>query len=407
MDAFDTPLDLVRSLSPERPVALARPGRLGVAARWLQDCFPGEVLYAVKANPAPWAITALAEAGVARFDIASLAEAELVRAAAPHAEMAYMNPVKSRAAIARAYAEFGCRTFALDHRDELEKILAATGNAQDLTLIVRLAVDNGAAAVPLAGKFGASVFDAPALLADARAKARTLGVTFHVGSQCMAPNAYGRAMAEVSSLIARAGVIVDLVNVGGGFPALYPNQSPPPLSRYVETVAAAFREMALPETARLWCEPGRALAAESGGLVARVELRKADALYLNDGAFGSLFDAAHLKWRYPARLIRATGETSAELAPFRLFGPTCDSMDAMPGPFHLPVDAAEGDYVELGMLGAYGAAMASRFNGFGETDAAIVEDWPWPSLFDEGYVGPVETARRRRGRGAAEADARR
>lgn len=408
MDEFASPLELVRTASPERPVTLARPDRLVRSARWFQSNFPGTLLYAVKANPSPWVISGLAAAGVDMFDIASTAEAELVRALAPHATLAYNNPVKSRASIARAYHEFGCRIFALDHIDELAKIEAATNYADDLTLIVRLAVDNAAAALPLAGKFGASIFDAPALLQAARARAARLGVTFHVGSQCMEPSAYAHAMRACSTLIARAGVTVDIVNCGGGFPSLYPGLTPPPLTRYAQAIEAASEEMLVMENAELWCEPGRALVAEAGSVLARIELRKGDALYLNDGAFGNLFDAAHLSWRFPARLIRASEEWQAEEAPFRLFGPTCDSMDAMPGPFPLPADADEGDYIEIGLLGAYGAAMASKFNGFGDADAAIVSDWPWQSIYDEQYAVEWVAAsqRKRRGRGAAEAGGR-
>ncbi len=410
MDAFDTPLDLVRSLRPDQPVALARPHRLAHAAAWLAARFPGDIHYAVKANASSWAIRALADAGLTHFDVASPSELALVAEHAPGAAAAFMNPVKNRRAIAQAYFDLGCRAYALDHGEELGKIIEETGAAKDLTLVVRLSVDNLSAAVPLAGKFGASVFDGPALLRAARGHAAKLGVTFHVGSQCMDPAAYARAMAAASALITRAGVTVDLVNVGGGLPALYPGYEPPPLGAYMDAIIAARAEMPVLRDAALWCEPGRALVAEGGGLLARIELRKGDALYVNDGAFGHLFDAAHLRWRYPARLVRADGEPSEDLAPYRLFGPTCDSMDAMPGPFPLPVDAREGDYIEFGMLGAYGAAMASRFNGFGETQLAVMRDWPWRSLYDEDYAAaPVDPPppRRQRGRGAAEAGARR
>jgi ornithine decarboxylase len=382
LDAFDTPLHLVDALRPERPVICARPPRVEAAARWFIDNFPGKTCYAVKANPSPWLIAGLVEAGLDAFEAASETEIELVRELAPEAEIIFMNPVKSRGAIARAYKQHGVRAFALDAEGELQKILEETGGARDLTLIVRVAVDNSGSMLPLAGKFGASAFDAPKLLADARRAARRLGVSFHVGSQCMSPDSYRTAMAECSRHLARAGVTVDVINVGGGFPALYPGIEAPPLDLYIDAILEGRAEMAAPSTAELWCEPGRALCADAESLVARVELRKADALHLNDGAFGRLFDGAFASWRFPMRLLRPGGKAvGAAIQSFRLFGPTCDAFDALPGPFELPGDVREGDYVEVGSIGAYGTAMTSGFNGFGRADAAIVRDDPWPSMF--------------------------
>jgi ornithine decarboxylase len=383
LDAYDSPDVIVDRLAPERPVVCARPPRAAAAARWFLDNFPGKTCYAVKANPSPWIIRTLIDAGIPALEVASAEEADLARALAPTAELIFMNPVKSRRAIKTAYERHDVRAFALDCAAELDKILEETGNARDLTLIVRIAVDNSGSMLPLAGKFGASAFDAPKLLARSRRAARKLGVSFHVGSQCLSPDAYRAAMVECSRHIAKAGVTVDVINVGGGFPALYPGLEAPPLDRYLETILAARAEMAAPSTAELWCEPGRALCADAESLIARVELRKADALYLNDGAFGRLFDGAFASWRFPIRLIRPGGAKSdAALASFRIFGPTCDSFDALPGPFELPSDVREGDYVEIGAIGAYGAAMASGFNGFGKADAAEVRDDPWPSIFD-------------------------
>ena len=122
--------------------------------------------------------------------------------------------------------------------------------------------------------------------------------------------------------------------------------------------------------------------AESTSILTKVELRKNDALYLNDGSYGSLFDATHAKWPFPVKLVRAgREEPSSEMKPFRFYGPTCDSLDHMPGPFWLPDDINEGDYVEIGMLGAYGAAMTTRFNGYGDLDIAEVADAPMASMY--------------------------
>jgi len=405
------PLDLVRERSPERPVALVRPDAVAVAGRWFQDNFQGDVLYAVKANPSPWVISTLWENGVTAFDVASAPEIELVAQAAPQARMAFMHPVKSRAAIARAYSDFGVRTFALDTHEELEKILQATGGARDLNLIVRMGVSTDGAAYTLSGKFGVSQDQAPGLLLAARrATEELMGVSFHVGSQCMRPTAYQAAMAQASRALVRAGVFADVVDVGGGFPSVYPGMLPPPLADYMDSIHRGFEEMKVHETTELWCEPGRALVAESSSILAKVELKKGDALYLNDGSYGSLFDATHSKWPFPVKLVR-DGEASSELKPFRFYGPTCDSIDHMPGPFWLPADVREGDYVEIGMLGAYGVAMNTRFNGYGDTETAVVKDAPMASMFglarraitlprqaEESAVVKLSRARRKRRR---------
>jgi ornithine decarboxylase len=382
LHTYQTPLDLVRERSPERPVAFVRPDTLAVAARWFRTNFTGDVFYAVKANPSPWVIRDLAAAGVTSFDVASISEVELVSAHAPGSRMAFMHPVKSRAAISAAYFDHGVRTFSLDSHEELAKILAVTGDARDLNLIVRLAVEAPGAAYALNGKFGVSAQEAPELLRAARqATSELMGISFHVGSQCMRPAAFQAAMAQASRALVRAAVFADVVDVGGGFPSIYPGMSPPDLSEYTAAIEHGFADMMVHETTELWCEPGRALVAESTSLLTRVELRKGDSLYLNDGAYGSLFDAAHAKWPFPVKLIRADTDSDAVLRPFQFFGPTCDSIDQMPGPFWLPEDVREGDHIEIGMLGAYGVAMATRFNGFGEVETATALDAPMASMF--------------------------
>ncbi len=396
MDYVLSPLEFAAHSAPEGPVAIARPHRVAAAGRWFTAHFPGEVLYAVKANPAPWVLDALWTNGIRAFDVASETEIELVATRFPKAQIAFMHPVKSRRAIARAFHEFGVKTFALDSEDELEKILIETGGAKDLTLLVRFAVSGEGSAYPLARKFGASPEEAPALLRRTRGVSEEmLGVSFHVGSQCMRPDAFRTALADVNRAIVKAGVVADIVDVGGGFPAIYPGMNPPAMIEYVTSIKAGFEDMFVAQNAKLWAEPGRALVAEAGSVVARVELRKADALYLNDGAFGNLFDAAHLNWSFPAKLLR-TEESRAKLAPFRLYGPTCDSMDAAAGPFMLPADIGEGDLIEIGSLGAYGAAMGTRFNGFGDTVTIESKDAPWPSMYGAAEAPVTALPKRKR-----------
>jgi ornithine decarboxylase len=386
LHTYHTPLDLVRDRSPERPVALARPDAVAVAARWFQENFKGDVFYAVKANPSPWVIETLAKSGVTSFDVASIPEIELVDRFAPGSRMAFMHPVKSRSAIRTAYFDHGVTTFALDTHEELTKILAATDGATDLTLIVRLAVSATGAAYSLSGKFGVETHEASALLmATRQATTGRMGVSFHVGSQCMRPTAFQAAMAQASRAIVRAGVMVDIVDVGGGFPSVYPGMVPPDMIDYLDSIDRGFAEMMVHEDTELWCEPGRALVAEASSILTKVELKKGDALYLNDGSYGSLFDAAHTKWPFPVKLFRnedgVASEVEGPLKPFRFYGPTCDSLDHMPGPFWLPEDIREGDYIEIGMLGAYGVAMNTRFNGFGDAETVEVKDAPMASMF--------------------------
>ena len=376
MERHSSALALVLASEPDLPVHCVRPNAAEKAAGWFARRFPGDVLYAVKANPHPAVIDAVYSAGVTWFDVASLPEIRLIAERCPNATLAYMHPAKSRAAIRAAYFDYGVRIFAVDTTEELAKIMAETNGATDLNIIVRLAVASDYAQHKLERKFGAEGAAAVMLLREARSVAGELGVSFHVGSQCMRPEAWRAAMASVSTLIRKAGVTVDIVDVGGGFPSAYPGLTPPPMEDYIGEIEAAFADMPVLENADLWCEPGRALCAEAGSHIVRVELRKGDALYLNDGAYGALFDAAHGGLVYPTRLLRAAAGPQRPLAPFRFYGPTCDSIDAMTGPFMLPEDVDEGDYIEIGLTGAYGAALAGGFNGFGVYEEALLGDAP-------------------------------
>jgi len=370
----------IAKLAPERPVTLLRPHAARRAARYFVEKFPGRSLYAVKANPSPELITLLWESGVTHFDVASIAEVRLVSGLLPDATICVMHPVKAPEAIAEAYFHHGVRVFSLDSEEELEKIMAATRHATDLTLCVRMRVSSNHSKLSLASKFGADQGDMPALLMAARQAADALGICFHVGSQAMSPAAYAQALARVRAAIAEAAVTVDVIDVGGGFPSIYPGMEPPPLEAYFRQIHKAFEELPISYSAELWCEPGRAFCAEYASLLVRVERRRGDELFINDGAYGALFDAAHVSWRFPVKLLRER-ESEAGLTSFSFYGPTCDDMDYMAGPFELPADVAAGDYIEIGMLGAYGCAMRTGFNGFGNVDTAIVDDEPMASAY--------------------------
>jgi ornithine decarboxylase len=344
-------------------------------------------MYAVKANPSPDLLQILWDSGITHYDVASIAEVRLVAKTLPAATLCFMHPVKAEEAIEEAYSKYGCRVFSLDSLEELEKIVRATRGAEDLTLCVRLRVSSDLAKLSLAAKFGVAQGDAKALLQAARQAADSLGICFHVGSQAMSPDAYAQAMERVRIAIVEASVLVDVIDVGGGFPSTYPGMEPPPLERYFQTIHRAFEDLPISYSAELWAEPGRALCAEYSSLIVRVERRRGDELYINDGAYGALFDAAHLGWRFPVRALRES-DSHEDVVAFSFYGPTCDDMDHMAGPFDLPADMDVGDYIEIGMLGAYGSAMRTAFNGFGSEQTAIVSDDPMATLYD-GIVEPA------------------
>ncbi len=370
----------VKHLQPEQSVYTYRPHALKRAVDVFLSGFSGKVMFAVKTNPDEHVLKDLWAAGVRRFDAASLHEVAMVRGLFPEAEIFFMHTIKSRMAIREAYFTYGVRHFSLDCEEELAKILAETQNATDLGLHVRIAIPNTYAELALTGKFGATLDAAPKLLASTRSVAAHAGVCFHVGSQCMHPDAYKLAIKLAKQVVKQSGVRIDSFDVGGGFPSIYPGMTPPDMSQYFNAIHDATRDIIRQHGCELMAEPGRALVAESGAAIVRVECRKGDFLYLNDGTYGSLFDAGVPKFIFPARLLGRTG--AEEEKGFSFYGPTCDTLDFMPGPFFLPADVREGDYLEIGQLGAYGRTMATRFNGFSVAHQVVtVKDEPLMSMY--------------------------
>lgn len=327
-------------------------------ARRFRQGFPGRVLYAVKCNPDVEVLQALHAGGIEDFDVASLTELRQVRAALPHARLHFMHPIKAPEAIAVAL-RMGVQTFVVDQMAEWHKILDLARDAP-LLILVRLAVSTHHAQYPLNGKFGASADDAVALLRAVRRHTPHVGVCFHVGSQCLDPQDYAHAIDYAIAVARRADVPLDVLDVGGGFPSRYPGSHPPPDTAYFDAITQAIRPHGL-DGLQLWAEPGRALVADGGGLLVRVEARRGDTLHLNDGLYGALHDAARLGWPLPVRTLKTT---DAPWIPFRLFGPSCDSADVFQDPVCLPADVQMGDWLEFGQLGAYGTALGTRFNGF-------------------------------------------
>jgi ornithine decarboxylase len=383
MEKFATVFELVAQEQPNTPVHILRPHVINTAAKWFLKNFPGKVVYAVKTNPESDVLHTLYQAGVRHFDVASLHEIKTIAERFPNASMHYMHPVKNREAIRAAYFDYGIRDFSLDSYAELQKILEVTNYADDLRLFVRLAISNGHAAFALAGKFGVPVLEAAGLLRECQKYAAKTAICFHVGSQCMNPEAYSNAITLVANWLKTNNLSIDIIDIGGGFPSVYPDLQPPALKEYMRAIAKSFRKIQrINPDCELWSEPGRALVAEGGSLLVRVELRKGNSLYINDGVYGTLFDAGYPGFVYPTRMIPQKGHyNSPELEAFKLYGPTCDSLDAMEGPFMLPANIEEGDWIELGQLGAYGSTLQSNFNGFYSDAKAIVKDAPMMSLY--------------------------
>ena len=363
--------DLVAALRPSEPMICLRPATLQQNAANFVAAFPGDTMYAVKCNPDRTVLAALWAGGVRHFDCASIAEVELIRGMFPEAAIHFMHPIKSRPAIAQSYTLHDVRTFVFDSAGELAKILTETGNAGDLDLVVRLALPPLGAVSDLSAKFGAPHAEAVALLRAARPHAVRLGLSFHVGSQCMDPLAWRRALGLAAEVIHAAGVPLELLDVGGGFPVSYPGMEPPPLGAFMAEIESSVEAMNLPVMPRLWAEPGRALVASGTSVVVQVQGRRGDALYINDGVFGSISDGGAPGFRYPTRLLRGSDAVEQD---YVFWGPTCDSNDFMRGPFVLPADAHEGDWIEVGQLGAYSTALRTGFNGFDRAQVVEVRD---------------------------------
>lgn len=312
------------------------PEKLAEKASIFLNKFPGDCLFAMKSNPHPVVLETLWDCGLRRFEVASLREIEYVTSHFPGAEIYFMHPIKSRKAIRFAY-DMGVRNFAFDCLEELVKIEEETLHAPDLNLFLRVRVDQTNAAHPLSNKFGASLMEAPLLLQRADANAAKIGVTFHVGSQCMEPDSYVHAIEQVALMLEQSGVEIDALDVGGGYPVFYPGMETAPLEDYFAAIEKALNDNGFADL-QILCEPGRALVAESGAVAARVEMRKDAQLYLNDGTYGSLFDAGTPAWSYPLELVSTAGEgdPSKGVVAFKLFGPTCDSLDVMHGPLCCP-----------------------------------------------------------------------
>jgi ornithine decarboxylase len=382
MRKFTDVNELVNTLKPDFPVYCIRPESIKTSTQFFKKNFPGKVLYAVKTNPDRNVLSHIINNGIENFDAASINEIQLIRSLKPDAHIYFMHTVKSRNDIAEAYFNLGIKDFSLDTKDELIKILDATNNAKDLTLYVRIAISNEHAEIDLSRKFGAHASEALGLVRLCKEHANKIGISFHVGSQCMHKVSFTKAITEVGNIIKKTKIIPDIINVGGGFPSIYPDLNPEPLENYLDEIKNSITKLNLPFSPELICEPGRAIVAESGSTIVKVNLRKKNKLYINDGTYGTLFDAGVPNFILPSRMILNGRVQSRKLTAFNFYGPTCDSMDYMKGPFLLPNNIKEGDYIELGQLGAYGLTFRTKFNGFYSDNIFELADQPIMSLYD-------------------------
>ena len=383
MQKFESVDKIVDELKPVNPIYCIRKNSINTACNWFNKNFPGKVLYAVKTNPHEEVIKEIKNGGIDKFDIASIEEIKIIKKIVPDAECFYMNTIKSREHIREAYFNYNIKNFALDTKDELLKIIEATDNAQDLNLFVRISISNEHAEIDLSKKFGALSSEVLGLFRLTKAHSAKVGLSFHVGSQCMHPISYTKGIGEMGNIIKKTNIIPDFINIGGGFPTIYPDLRPQSLNNYIFEIKKALNNLKLEKQPVLMCEPGRALVAESGSTIVKVVLRKKQKLYINDGTYGSLFDAGFPNIVFPARMIPNGRIISKKLTAFNFYGPTCDGMDYMKGPFILPNNIKENDYIELGQLGAYGITFRTKFNGFFSDQIFEVEDKAIMSMYEK------------------------
>ena len=382
MRKFGSVNELVSTLKPEDPVYCFRPRSIKKSVEFFKNNFPGKVLYAVKTNPNEKVIKTIINNGIENFDVASINEAKLIKKIDNKVRIYFMHTIKSRESIKESYFQYNIKDFALDTKDELLKILESTNNAKDLNLYVRVGISNEHAEIDLSRKFGALASEALGLLRLCKEHGKKVGLSFHVGSQCMDKISFSKGISEIGNIIKKTKIVPDVINVGGGFPSVYPDLRPEPLDNYLNEIKKGLKNLKLEKMPEIFCEPGRAIVAEAGSTIVKVILKKKQKLYINDGTYGSLFDAGVPNFVLPAKMITNGRVVSKKLTAFNFYGPTCDSLDYMKGPFLLPNNIKEGDYIELGQLGAYGTTFRTKFNGFYSDSIYQVDDKPILSMYD-------------------------
>ena len=365
-DEFCNTQHVLQRLKPENPVYLFKRRHLAKRALNFQVAFPGRVSYAVKANTRSRVLRTLIKQGIVDFDVASIAEIRRLMALDSSLRLHFNNPVKADASIKSAYRDYRVRSFALDDARELEKILQSCVDPAQLMLSVRFKLGQHQAAFDFGSKFGATPVQAAELLKSIHKAGAKAALTFHPGSQCTDPNEYRRYIFAAAQISARAKVSLAQLNVGGGFPEYYANTSLAPRDQYFKTIKRAVHEAFSGRVPELICEPGRAMVASSISLLCRVIHVREEAriVFINDGVYGGLQEQNLTDFSLPIKIWRNESQLINDHTAYTVFGPTCDPSDRLPRELKLPVDLRTGDYLEFALVGSYGSATATTFNGF-------------------------------------------
>ncbi|MEI4488190.1 type III PLP-dependent enzyme [Frigidibacter sp. MR17.14] len=371
---WSSPTELLRTQTPDNPVMFFAPTVLQATARRFIAGFPGMVTYAVKSNPDEMVVQNLVAAGIRGFDVASPAEIEMIRRLAPTAALHYNNPVRGRAEIAAAVAA-EVRSWSVDSASELAKLVAMVPVAFDagpVEISVRYKLPVPGAAYNFGAKFGAVPERAAELLAQVAAAGFLPSLTFHPGTQCTDAAAWQAYVQAGADICRAAGVRAHRLNVGGGFPSHRRADIAPPLEQIFARIDAAVSDAFGADRPELVCEPGRGLVADAFSLAARVKAVRDDAcVFLNDGLYGNLAELPDVGPIDRIEVIAPDGQRRTGAPRARtVFGPTCDSVDRLPGDLALPGDLDEGDYLLIHGMGAYSTATNTRFNGFGDVTHA-------------------------------------
>jgi ornithine decarboxylase len=376
---FADAAELSHQLDPTDPVFCFSAQALRSRISEFLDGFPGEVAYAVKANPGQHILLTVSACGLGKFDVASVHEMKQVRSVAPRARFHYHNPIKSREEIDDAFHNYGCTRYAADDLQEIYKIAHTIGHSSGIEIAIRFRLPRlgGSSAHDFSSKFGATRQEAVELLKSVVALGFSPVLTFHPGSQCTDPLAYIRHLAAAAKIARRAAVRLAALNVGGGFPARYRDEVVPPLSVFFHAIRDTTTKEFGADAPRLECEPGRGIVATSTSLLTRTKLVKhtRDEVFINDGIYGALMEVYQVPDIVPpARAIRNGAQLNGPSRLWTIYGPTCDPLDKLPVKFELPVDIREGDFIEFGSIGAYGAATSTRFNGYGGAQTHFVRE---------------------------------
>jgi ornithine decarboxylase len=363
---WTNPNEFIKAHKPQNPVLFFSPAALQSKARVFLDGFPGLVTYAVKSNPGEEVVENLVAAGIRGFDVASPFEMRLIRRLAPDAAMHYNNPVRARHEIATA-VELGITSYSVDSRSELAKLVEMVP-AAGTEISVRFKLPVAGAAYNFGAKFGATAEVAVELLKTVAAAGFIPSITFHPGTQCTDPNAWGSYIHAAAQIARDAGVKTARLNVGGGFPSHRLNGVAPQLDATFQLIDRVASEAFGAERPALVCEPGRALCGDAFALVTRVKaMRDNTHVFLNDGVYGALFEFGQIGVIDRITVMDGEGRPrKGKAKPRIVFGPTCDSVDRLPGDVLLPEDIAEEDFVLFNGMGAYSTVTNTRFNGFGE-----------------------------------------